>query len=92
MAPEIFKKSESFLGHRLAVTQVWCSWSRKARRYMGHGCYHVLLACRHVYSSVTRLQSRLTYLLGYTPFDRDTQRQEMEAIIAGDYRFEPGKP
>ncbi|KAF8558646.1 Pkinase-domain-containing protein [Imleria badia] len=25
----------------------------------------------------------------YTPFDRDTQRQEMEAIIAGDYRFEP---
>jgi hypothetical protein len=30
-------------------------------------------------------------LPGYTPFDRDTQRQEMEAIIAGDYRFEPGK-
>ncbi|KAH0831259.1 Pkinase-domain-containing protein [Lanmaoa asiatica] len=28
-------------------------------------------------------------LSGYTPFDRDTQRQEMEAIIAGDYRFEP---
>eukprot|EP00919_Chromeraceae_sp_WS-2016_P030652 GHVR01072659.1.p1 GENE.GHVR01072659.1~~GHVR01072659.1.p1 ORF type:complete len:221 (-),score=38.51 GHVR01072659.1:172-834(-) len=33
----------------------------------------------------------ITYFLlaGYTPFDRDTQRQEMEAIIAGDYRFEP---
>ncbi|KAI5998914.1 kinase-like domain-containing protein [Pisolithus orientalis] len=33
----------------------------------------------------------ITYFLlaGYTPFDRDTQKQEMEAIIAGDYRFEP---
>ncbi|RPD60630.1 Pkinase-domain-containing protein [Lentinus tigrinus ALCF2SS1-6] len=33
----------------------------------------------------------ITYFLlcGYTPFDRDTQQQEMEAIIAGDYRFEP---
>ena len=29
--------------------------------------------------------------VGYTPFDRDTQQQEMEAIIAGDYRFEPGQ-
>jgi hypothetical protein len=92
MAPEIFKKSKSFLGRRLAFIQVWCSRSRKARRYMGHGCYHVLLACGHVYPSATRLQSRLTHLLGYTPFDRDTQRQEMEAIMAGDYRFEPGKP
>jgi calcium/calmodulin-dependent protein kinase I len=26
---------------------------------------------------------------GYTPFDRDTQQQEMQAIIAGDYKFEP---
>ncbi|KAG6329238.1 hypothetical protein ID866_9852 [Astraeus odoratus] len=25
----------------------------------------------------------------YTPFDRDTRTQEMSAIIAGDYRFEP---
>ncbi|KAI0752543.1 Pkinase-domain-containing protein [Daedaleopsis nitida] len=33
----------------------------------------------------------ITYFLlcGYTPFDRDTQQQEMEAIIAGDYKFEP---
>jgi calcium/calmodulin-dependent protein kinase I len=33
----------------------------------------------------------ITYFLlaGYTPFDRDTQKLEMEAIIAGDYRFEP---
>ncbi|KAJ7765987.1 hypothetical protein B0H14DRAFT_2970103, partial [Mycena olivaceomarginata] len=25
----------------------------------------------------------------YTPFDRDTPKLEMEAIIAGDYKFEP---
>ena len=33
----------------------------------------------------------ITYFLlcGYTPFDRDTQQQEMEAIVAGDYKFEP---
>ena len=33
----------------------------------------------------------ITYFLlaGYTPFDRDTQQQEMEAICAGDYAFEP---
>jgi len=33
----------------------------------------------------------ITYFLlaGYTPFDRDTQQQETEAIIAGNYKFEP---
>ena len=33
----------------------------------------------------------ITYFLlcGYTPFDRDSQEQEMEAILAGDYAFEP---
>lgn len=33
----------------------------------------------------------ITYLLlaGYAPFDRDTRGQEIEAIIAGDYCFEP---
>lgn len=33
----------------------------------------------------------ITYFLlaGYTPFDRDSQQQEMEAIIAGDYKYEP---
>ena len=33
----------------------------------------------------------ITYFLlcGYTPFDRETQKEEMEAICAGDYRFEP---
>jgi hypothetical protein len=28
---------------------------------------------------------------GYTPFDRETQQLEMEAIIAGDFQFKPGK-
>ncbi|KAJ7908051.1 kinase-like domain-containing protein [Mycena leptocephala] len=33
----------------------------------------------------------VTYFLlaGYTPFDRDTPKLETEAIIAGDYKFEP---
>ncbi|KAH8112862.1 Pkinase-domain-containing protein [Phellopilus nigrolimitatus] len=33
----------------------------------------------------------ITYFLlcGYTPFDRDTQELEMQAILAGDYAFEP---
>jgi serine/threonine protein kinase len=35
----------------------------------------------------------ITYFLlaGYTPFDRDTQEQERDAIIAGDYKFEPAE-
>ncbi|KZT00692.1 Pkinase-domain-containing protein [Laetiporus sulphureus 93-53] len=35
----------------------------------------------------------ITYFLlcGYTPFDRETQQQEMEAILAGDYKFEPAE-
>ncbi|KAF8062453.1 kinase-like domain-containing protein [Lyophyllum atratum] len=35
----------------------------------------------------------VTYFLlaGYTPFDRDSQQLEMEAIIAGDYKFEPSE-
>jgi serine/threonine protein kinase len=33
----------------------------------------------------------ITYFLlaGYTPFDRESQQAEMEAIIRGDYKFEP---
>ncbi|KAH8087246.1 putative calmodulin-dependent protein kinase [Filobasidium floriforme] len=30
-------------------------------------------------------------LCGYTPFDRETQYEEMQAIIRGDYRFEPSE-
>ena len=28
-------------------------------------------------------------LCGYTPFDRETTAEEMQAILAGDYAFEP---
>jgi hypothetical protein len=28
-------------------------------------------------------------LCGYTPFDRDSQYDEMQAICNGDYKFEP---
>ncbi|KAI5452451.1 Calcium/calmodulin-dependent protein kinase type I [Naganishia albida] len=33
----------------------------------------------------------ITYFLlcGYTPFDRDSQYEEMQAIVRGDYKFEP---
>jgi len=33
----------------------------------------------------------ITYFLlaGYTPFDRENQQAEMEAIVKGDYKFEP---
>jgi len=33
----------------------------------------------------------ITYFLlcGYTPFDRDSSVEEMQAIMAGDYSFEP---
>lgn len=33
----------------------------------------------------------ITYFLlcGYTPFDRDTNVEEMQAILAADYNFEP---
>jgi calcium/calmodulin-dependent protein kinase I len=35
----------------------------------------------------------ITYFLlcGYTPFDRDTPKEESEAIIAGAYKFEPAE-
>ena len=34
----------------------------------------------------------ITYFLlaGYRPFDRENHQLEMQAIIAGDYKFKPG--
>jgi calcium/calmodulin-dependent protein kinase I len=37
------------------------------------------------------ISTMLTFCAGYTPFDRDNQQQETEAIIAGDYKFEPAE-
>jgi hypothetical protein len=56
---------------------------------MGDGRDHLLPSCWLVdlfHSIVLFSDFPLT---GYTPFDRDTQQQEMQAIIAGDYKFEP---
>lgn len=36
-----------------------------------------------------RFRLMRTRLSGYTPFDRDSAHEEMEAIIAGNYKFEP---
>lgn len=36
--------------------------------------------------------TRYFLLCGYTPFDRDSQYEEMQAIVRGDYKFEPVRP
>jgi len=76
MAPEIFKKSQHSLHPFSIFLRVDISYSPSA----GHGKAVDVWAMGVV-----------TYFLlaGYTPFDRDTQQLEMEAIIAGDYKFEP---
>jgi hypothetical protein len=59
---------------------------------MGDGCYHILFARRYFFFLQLFIRGDNLLCLGvvgYTPFDRDTQQQEMEAIIAGDYKFEP---
>ena len=42
-------------------------------------------------SSVVASVGLVSPAIGYTPFDRENQQQEMEAIIAGDYKFEPAE-
>lgn len=54
------------------------------------GVITYFLLCGTVVPSVPTSLSNSTCQSGYTPFDRDTQQQEMEAIIEGDYHFEPG--
>lgn len=73
MAPEIFKKGQSISLQLVILTHSLFS-------IVGHGKPVDVWA-----------MGVITYFLlaGYTPFDRDSQQQEMEAIIAGDYRFEP---
>jgi calcium/calmodulin-dependent protein kinase I len=73
MAPEIFKKS-AFL-----------------RRSTPHCVLSVFFVAGHGKPVDIWAMGVVTYFLlaGYTPFDRDSQQHEMEAIIAGDYKFEP---
>lgn len=73
MAPEIFKKT----GHGKAVyvfQAVTLSYADTE------------LCLRDVWAIGV-----ITYFLlcGYTPFDRDSHVDEMEAILAADYKFEP---
>jgi calcium/calmodulin-dependent protein kinase I len=74
MAPEIFKKSMWSTVHQLRRLMNNC-------RAAGHGKPVDIWA-----------MGVITYFLlaGYTPFDRENQQLEMQAIIAGDYKFEPG--
>jgi serine/threonine protein kinase len=75
MAPEIFKRSMSSVIISYCATQLTLHDITA-----GHGKPVDVWA-----------MGVITYFLlaGYTPFDRDSQQQEMEAIIAGDYKFEP---
>ena len=54
------------------------------------GVITYFLLCGETFLSIVRVAALMSLRIGYTPFDRDTQQQEMEAIIAGDYKFEPG--
>ena len=78
MAPEIFKKCKfnAYLVHQTVSINL------------------LPLSAGHGKPVDVWAMGVVTYFLlcGYTPFDRDTQEQEMQAIIAGDYKFEPGAP
>lgn len=78
MAPEIFKKC------------MWCH--RPMSRYRLTSYLFIYCAAGHGKPVDIWAMGVITYFLlaGYTPFDRENQQQEMEAIIAGDYKFEPG--
>ncbi len=56
---------------------------------MGVITYFLLCGESHLFLSLS-CSVYMRMHTGYTPFDRDTQEQEMQAIIAGNYAFEPG--
>ena len=73
MAPEIFKKS----GHGKPVDM--CTYAGR------------LPLPRSAALTIAGAMGVITYFLlcGYTPFDRNSTMEEMQAIINGDYKFEP---
>lgn len=76
MAPEIFKRS-AFFSSLFEIKQqlILC-----ASFPVGHGKPVDIWAI-----------GVITYFLlcGYTPFDRDSQQEEMQAIVNRDFKFEP---
>jgi calcium/calmodulin-dependent protein kinase I len=80
MAPEIFLKCE-------------CQKYLPRFKSMSDGWLIVHLAAGHHKPVDVWAMGVITYFLlcGYTPFDRDSQAKETEAIIAGDYKFEPAE-
>lgn len=73
MAPEIFRKA----GHGKPVD----IWAIGVITYVPLPIHPSLIILIPAY--------RYFLLCGYTPFDRDSQYEEMQAIIRGDYKFEP---
>ena len=67
------------------------SWTRQAGRRLGDGRHHIFPSLWYAIQSFAAVTyTHIDYSVpGYTPFDRDTQQEEMEAILAGDYKFEP---
>jgi calcium/calmodulin-dependent protein kinase I len=57
---------------------------------MGVITYFLLAGMFRAHQLFTLDVSSLHVHTGYTPFDRESHLQEREAIIAGDYKFEPG--
>lgn len=53
------------------------------------GVITYFLLCGTLTTEVLLSIRRSSPSAGYTPFDRDTQQQEMQAILVGDYKFEP---
>lgn len=74
MAPEIFRKA----GHGKPV-DIWA---------IGVITYVASFVAR-ANGTADSFFDRYFLLCGYTPFDRDSQYEEMQAIIRGDYKFEP---
>ena len=85
MAPEIFNKS----GHGKPVYVGYTSIANFITVKPSKPAKLVLIVCL-LYSDVWAI-GVITYFLlcGYTPFDRDSNLEEMQAILVADYSFTP---
>jgi serine/threonine protein kinase len=85
---------ETLVGHGKPV-DVWAMGVITYFLLCGKSSYFPPGTFPFYFCTITIIQLSITFsrykITGYTPFDRDTQREEMEAICRGDYKFEPGK-